>query len=34
MVDYIKQRKATDEADAVAIFNKIMEGRYATDIFE
>ncbi|KAI0693861.1 bifunctional P-450/NADPH-P450 reductase [Cerioporus squamosus] len=34
IVDYIKENKSTDEAGAVAVFDKIMEGRYATDIFE
>ncbi|RPD56624.1 cytochrome P450 [Lentinus tigrinus ALCF2SS1-7] len=34
IVDYIKERKPTDEVQAVAIFDQIMEGRYATDIFE
>ncbi|RPD57416.1 bifunctional P-450/NADPH-P450 reductase [Lentinus tigrinus ALCF2SS1-7] len=34
IVDYIKQRKMTDEAAAVAVFDQLMEGRYATDIFE
>ncbi|TFK90994.1 bifunctional P-450/NADPH-P450 reductase [Polyporus arcularius HHB13444] len=34
IVEYIKEHKPTDETSAVAIFDKIMEGRYATDIFE
>lgn len=34
IVDFIKEQKQTDDADALAIFDKIMQGRYATDIFE
>ena len=32
--DKIKEQKKTDDASALAHFAKIMNGRYATDIFE
>ncbi|KAI0767655.1 fatty acid hydroxylase [Fomes fomentarius] len=34
IVRYIKANRQTDDAAALAIFEKIMHGRYATDIFE
>ncbi|KAI0694744.1 fatty acid hydroxylase [Earliella scabrosa] len=34
IVRFIKEQKKTDEASALAHFEKIMNGRYATDIFE
>ncbi|KAI0754463.1 bifunctional P-450/NADPH-P450 reductase [Daedaleopsis nitida] len=34
IVGFIKENRQTDDADALAIFDKIMRGRYATDIFE
>lgn len=34
IVAYIKENRQIDDAAALAIFDKIMQGRYATDIFE
>ena len=33
IVDFVKERRQVGEADALATFDKIMQGRYATDIF-
>ena len=34
ILSLIKVRTQTDDAAASAIFDKVMKGRYATDIFE
>ena len=34
IIQFIKEQKKTDDASALAHFEKIMNGRYATDIFE
>ena len=34
ILSLIKVRTQTDDAAALAIFDKVMKGRYATDIFE
>ena len=34
IVDFIKEYKLSEEAEAVAAFDKVMSGRYATDVFE
>ena len=33
-MQFIKEQTKTDDASALATFEKIMNGRYATDIFE
>ena len=34
IVEFIKEVRQTDDAGARAVFEKVMHGRYATDIFE